>query len=85
MRRTVKGQIRDESDLPLPGVTVMLPEIGQKLVTDEMGFFQFASVAGAAPKLIAFQAMKDGYKSIDGVLWSNKRFLFNIRKMKRLK
>jgi len=85
MRRTLKGQIKDESGLPLPGVTVMLPEVSQKTTTDEMGAFHFEALKSTASTWISFQAMKEGYKPINGALWPNKPLLFNRRKMKRLK
>jgi len=85
VRRTLKGQIKDEYGLPLPGVTVMLPEVGQKTTTDEMGAFHFDALKGTASTWISFQAMKEGYKLINGALWPNKPLFFNIRKMKRLK
>ncbi len=58
------GQIRDENGVPLPGVTVILPEYRMTATTDDLGTFEF-EVKAPYQVQVKLQASKEGYRPID--------------------
>ena len=66
----LRGQIRDAAtNRYLDGVIVLLPELGKRDTTNDIGIFEFDSLEVAASTPISLQAMKPDYVSINDDPW----------------
>jgi hypothetical protein len=80
----LRGQIRDATTgRYLDGVIVILPELGKRATTNDIGVFEFDSLEVPASAPISLQATKPGYVSINDDPWPGTQL--NQYKMKREK
>jgi hypothetical protein len=61
--QTLKGQIKDETGLPLDSVRVVLPEFNQSATTNANGVFQF-SVYAPPQERVRLEAYKNGFQPL---------------------
>ncbi len=65
-QKNISGKVTDTSGFPLPGVTVIVKETTQGVITDVDGKYSLSNVPGGATLIFSFVGMKTQEISVDG-------------------
>ncbi len=77
--QTLKGQIKDETGLPLDSVRVVLPEFNQSDTTDANGVFEFR-VYALPQERVRLEAYRKGYRPLlRDPTWSEELHQYQMR------
>jgi hypothetical protein len=80
--QTLKGQIKDETGLPLDSVRVVLPEFNQSATTNANGVFQF-SVYAPPQERVRLEAYKNGFQPLlRDPSWSEQLHQYKMTRLK---
>lgn len=81
---SIKGKVVDRDNIPVPGVIVLIPEIGISVETDASGTFELTQIP---PGIYHLEVIKEGYMpySSDPFEVADKELIFDVVLMKELR